>query len=165
MEVVDGPLEVVFTGYSGCESRCGCAIIHTRMLSPARCVLLTESPNNPGTSVTCAGAALATQIYGADAFKGVFKGVSPEDICWIGHTPPEPQARPALKRSLALIRMDWHEDQSRFGRSGYLPRGWVPFGATALPGPEFDHLKMTVESVALEIEAFLGVPSDDGFYG
>lgn len=85
-----------FKGYHGCPSKCGLNIYERE---DRAIVLLTERPDNPGTSVTNSIEELATRIYNER-----FPGCPVENIRFIEHYPadvihPEP--------TFDLVEMDW----------------------------------------------------------
>ncbi len=79
MDYVDFVME--YRGIGNCKSKCGVKIIKTDV-SPI--VIITELPDNPGTSVTNWFENIATLVY-----EKYLKNYDPEPIIWIEHYPPE----------------------------------------------------------------------------
>jgi hypothetical protein len=66
-----------FSGLSGYKSKCGLSF---EQKNGSIYVIMTELPDNPGTSITNMSAALATDIY-----QLYLTQYSPETIVWIEH--------------------------------------------------------------------------------
>ena len=111
-----------FRGHGGAESVCRFSLISTALLSPAWCVVFTESPTNTGTRICDAAEHLATHFYRV-AFPT--ETVLPEDILWIRHCPPN-RGEDKPTRSLELLGLEWQERRSRSGEPGYTLRSSRP---------------------------------------
>jgi len=111
-----------YRGLGGCAAACYVHIIKTGRLSPSHCVVVSEIPQNHGTSVTNAADSLATQLLASKMARRHLLGVSPHDICWVEHYPPQP----GNGRTLDLVGLEWMERLPGTVRPGYRALQWRP---------------------------------------
>ncbi len=85
-----------FHGNWNCAAKCGLDI--KRLENKTAIVMLTELPDNPGTSVTNAYERVATIIR-----QTWLPDIAPEDIVWVEHYP----AQGEHAESFDLVVMEW----------------------------------------------------------
>jgi len=98
-----------FHGYWGAQSKCGLDIL--RRPDGTAWVMLTEVPDNKGTSITNAFEYLATLI------KRTWLGeLPPEAITWVEHYPERSEETNRIPETWDLVTVDWDEARGKYGQ-------------------------------------------------
>lgn len=105
-------MECDFKGFFGCDSKCGVTIEKIQFggfVKPGETrekvkVILTELPDNPGTSVTNMVENLATMVY-----HQFLEKVPVDNIQWIEHYPAN--ARLREEASFSEVKMLWDDER------------------------------------------------------
>lgn len=114
--IVDDILQ--FKGLGGCESECGLKIwafknSYQDALPSRYVVVMTELPDNPGTTVTNAGALIAKEVM-----EIYLRQADPETITWIEHYPPRGNSVSVRIRE-TFDRMNIRFDGHQFRNDGW----------------------------------------------
>ncbi len=94
-----------YLGYGIHESRCGVKIVRKENQTT---VILTELPNNPGTSITNCFEDIATKIY-----KERFQHLEPTSIRWIENYPVEEGSIFHHEETFDEVTLEWDGNQYR----------------------------------------------------
>lgn len=93
------------------DAFCGVSIYHTG--DDIAVVVLTELPDNPGSSVTSCVERIATRVYHA-----FLRTIEPASIIWVEHNPARPGG---IKETFDVVSLAWTN-------SGYANKGWRSLG-------------------------------------
>ena len=110
--------EIKYSGLRNCDSRCSIDVVELNNSPDRIVVILTELPNNTGTSITMMIENIATKVYHKYLTK-----YDPDKIIWIEHYPPEYFKRvdPILKTqenekygTYKIVRMKYIKDNRAY---------------------------------------------------
>jgi hypothetical protein len=107
---VDNMQALEFRGLGNGPARCGLDI-HRRH-DGIVVVILTELPNNPGTSVTNFFEHLATKVFMEIL---MMEAIKPANIIWIEHYPAESR-EPIREETWDKVELMYHDEYKRFQR-------------------------------------------------
>ena len=120
--------EFKYLGFWNCDSKCGVEIIKREDNPDSPVVVLTELPDNPGTSVTNMVEDIATMVY-----REFLSDYDPEKIVWIEHYPHEfYQKSFALRHKEGIGTYDLVKMKYIHKRGVYVQPDWIRLDVDSL---------------------------------